>query len=68
MDCLHCRKLSATPNPPFMADVPKGRLKHNHEHFTNTGTDYFGLFYIIYQRPRDQMLQRGRDAWSSSNV
>ena len=43
-DCLHCRKVSATPNPPLMADIPEERLQHNHKPFTNTGTDYFGPF------------------------
>ena len=49
-DCLHCRKVSATSNPPFMADIPKERLQHNYKPFTNTGTDYFGPFRIKLSR------------------
>ena len=45
-DCLYCRKVLATPSPPFMANIPEERLQHNHKPFTNTGTDYFGPFYV----------------------
>ena len=43
---LHCRKVSATPNLPFMADIPEERRQNNYKPLTNTGTDYFGPFYI----------------------
>ena len=45
-DYLHCRKASAIPNLPFIADIPEERLQNNYKLFTNTGTDYFGPFYI----------------------
>ena len=48
-DCFHFRKASATPNPPFMANIPEERQRHNHKRFTSltititinlfTGTD-----------------------------
>ena len=45
-DYLYIRKVSATPNLPFMANIPEERLQNNYKPFTNTGTDYFGPFYI----------------------
>lgn len=45
-DCLHCRKASATSNPPFMADISEERLQHNNKPLTNMGTDYFASFSI----------------------
>ena len=50
-DCLHCRKVSATPSPPFMADIPEERLVLIIlDHFTSN-----------YQKPQDQTLQKGGD-------
>ena len=63
MDCLHLRKVSATPNPPFMADIPKERLQHNHKPFTNTGTDYFGLFYIKLSKATRLNAAKGKGYW-----
>ena len=58
--CLHCQKVSATPNPPFMADIPEERLQHNHKPFTNTGTDYFGPFYIKLSKATRSNAAKGK--------
>ena len=59
-DCLHCRKVSATPSLPFMADIPEERLQHNHKPFTNTGTDYFGPFYVKLSKATRSNAAKGK--------
>ena len=60
MDCLNFWKVSATPNPPFITDVPKGRLQHNHKPFTNTAIDFFGLFYIKLSKATRSSVAKGK--------
>ena len=43
--CIHCRKASASPRPPLMADLPAARLSPEYP-FTSTATDYFGPLYV----------------------
>ena len=59
-DCLHSRKVSATPSPSFMADITEERLQHNHKPFTNTGTDYFGPFHVKLSKATRSNAAKGK--------
>ena len=62
-DCLHCQRVSVTPDPPFMPDIPEKRLQHNHKPFTNTGTDYFGSFYMKLSKTTRSNIAKGKRCW-----
>ena len=59
-NCLHYRRVSATPNPPFMVDIPEERLQNNHKPFTNTGIDYFGPFYVKLSKATRSNAGKGK--------
>ena len=48
--CIPCRKRKAETLTPFMADLPKERLAFASPPFTNTGSGYFGPFYVSVKR------------------
>ena len=48
--CIQCRKVSAQPLQPQMADFPKERLTGTNHPFQNTGIDYFGPFEVKFLR------------------
>ena len=37
-----------------MSDLPKERLANQSPHFTNTGVDYFGPFYVTFRRTTEK--------------
>ena len=39
---------------PIMSDLPKERLAYQSPPFTNTGVDYFGLFYVTARRTAEK--------------
>ena len=43
-----------------MADIPEESLQHSHKLFTNTGTDYFGPFYIKLSKPTRSYAAKGK--------
>ncbi|XP_053686216.1 uncharacterized protein LOC128735749 [Sabethes cyaneus] len=49
-DCQRCKIKNAVPNPPFMADLPPGRLAAYQRPFTHTGIDYFGPIEVVVGR------------------
>ena len=44
--CFHYKVRRAKQNPPFMADLPKGRVAVGEAPFTNCGVDLFGPMLI----------------------
>ena len=50
--CAFCRKQSAGPDVPLMANLPNERVSGNVYPFTNTGVDYFGPVEVIMFRRR----------------
>ena len=43
-----------------MADIPEERLQHNHKPFKNTGTDYFGPFYVKLSKATRSNTAKGK--------
>ena len=52
--CVTCRKRRADTINPMMADLPRERLAYREPPFTNTGIDYFGLFYVSVKRSTEK--------------
>ena len=50
--CTQCKKRNAKPLEQIMADLPEERFAINKPPFYNTGTDYFGPFFIKQGRSR----------------
>ncbi|XP_055590061.1 uncharacterized protein LOC129742214 [Uranotaenia lowii] len=48
--CVRCKIREARPQPPMMADLPKGRLSAFTKPFTHTGIDYFGPIEVAVGR------------------
>ena len=53
-NCMLRRKLCAATIQPIMADLPKERLAYQSPPLTNTGVDYFGLFYVTVRRTTEE--------------
>ena len=53
-NCVLCRKFRAANIQPIMAELPKERLAYQSPHFTNTGVDYFGPFYVTVRRTTEK--------------
>ena len=51
-DCFYCRKRTAKPSPPFMADLPSQRLSGYARAFLYVGVDYFGPMQVKRARSR----------------
>ena len=43
-----------------MANIPEERLQHNYKPFTNTGTDYFGPFYVKLSKATRSNAAKGK--------
>ena len=50
--CTQCKKRNVKPLEQLMADLPEERFAINKPPFYNTGTDYFGPFFIKQGRSR----------------
>ena len=51
---LRCREFQAVTMQPIMSDLHKERLPYQSPPFTNTGVDYFGLFYVSVHRTTEK--------------
>ena len=49
-----CRKRRAETLTPIMADLPRERLAFKEPPFSNTGVDYFGLFFVSVKRSTEK--------------
>lgn len=50
LECQKCKIQNAVPNPPFMSDLPPGRLEAFSRPFTHVGIDYFGPIEVTVGR------------------
>ena len=48
--CIGCKKLTVQPVHPYLADLPRERVKDNVYHFKNTGVGYFGPLEVTFLR------------------
>ena len=53
LKCVTCHKRKAQTFIPIMADLLRERVAFRSP-FTNTGIDYFGLFYVSVKRPTEK--------------
>ena len=67
-DCLHCRKVSATPTHLSWQIFQKKDCSITINHLQILVLIILDHFTSNYQKPQDQTLQKGRDTGSSSNV
>ena len=53
-NCILCRKRSADTVKPIMTDLTVERLSYGKPPFSNSGIDYFCLFYVAVKRSTDK--------------
>ena len=57
--CIICRKVLGKPSEQLMSSLPLDRINPNSPPFANTGTDYFGPFFVARGRGRTRDKRYG---------